>query len=281
LANCEKWSVVGTSYTKKVSTYGCYDSLGIVVGMKAVGTGIPENTYVSSIDADNYLTLNKDATSQSPGTIAYSHHNEIRYCTFDNFGTITPNGCIIENCVFQNLKTTAPISATNALVIDSTTSMNRIKSNTFINCNKAVKFTSAGVYDFTDMFFYGNAYDIENASGSDLTINVINSGNASTYINSAGGSITIKNKVTLTLTGIVSGSEVRIYSYGTTTELAGIEDSSTTLIYEYNYTSGTYVDVVVHNINYIYYRLEHYLLLSVNSTLPIQQEIDRFYNNPS
>jgi hypothetical protein len=85
---------------------------------------------------------------------------------------------------------------------------------------------------------------------------------------------------TLSLTGIKENSEVRIYHSGTTTELAGIENSTTTFDYEYVYSAGTYVDIVILHLDWDYYRIDNYLLPSTGATLPIAQITDRVYSNP-
>lgn len=253
----------------------------MVIGMLVTGTGIPSNTHIKSITNNSYFVIDNTATTKATGTsLVLSYNSEIRYTTFEDSGTIEANGCSIENCVFSNLRTTTPISATYALIIDSTAEAARIKNCTFINCNRAVKLTVAGSYVFDNLKFYGNVYDIENSSSGDVTISAINGSNVSTYINTGGGSVSISNPITLTLSGLVEDSEVRIFSHGTTTELDGVENSDTTFQYNYNYAAGTYVDIVVHNVDYIYYRINNYLLQSSSTNLPIQQQFDRVYRNP-
>ena len=85
---------------------------------------------------------------------------------------------------------------------------------------------------------------------------------------------------TLTLTGLVANSEVRIYTAGTTTELDGVENSGTTFAYQYEYVAATTVDIVVHKADYKHIRLEDFLLGSGDASLPIQQIFDRNYSNP-
>lgn len=85
--------------------------------------------------------------------------------------------------------------------------------------------------------------------------------------------------VTLTLTGLVSNSEVRIYTHGTTTELSGIENCSSTFSYEYVYESNTYVDIVILHPNYQYYKIDNLLLANSTSSIPVQQILDRVYEN--
>ena len=104
---------------------------------------------------------------------------------------------------------------------------------------------------------------------------------------------------TLTLTGIkadsatnISGgapsSEVRIYETGTTTELTGIENVIETVpggkvgtfSYQYAYPASTNVDIVIHHLDYKYYRINNYELGASNASLPIAQIPDRNYTNP-
>lgn len=87
---------------------------------------------------------------------------------------------------------------------------------------------------------------------------------------------------TLTLTNLQSGSEIRIYTSGTTNELAGIENSSTSYAYPYVW-EGTDIpiDIVIFNLQYqpVYYY--GYSLTNQNASLPVQQIYDRNYINPT
>ena len=179
-----------TNTTTTLTTTGDFDTSGIVIGMKVTGTNIPSNTYVSSIQSATSLTMDKAATgSGSSLTMTFTHNNEMRGCTFSNSGTVTTNGCVIDNCTFQDIKTGAPISATYALIIASSTEGNRITNSKFINCNRAIKISASGTYTFDNLTFSGNTYDIENAATSGtITVNAINGSNPGTYnyINTGG-----------------------------------------------------------------------------------------------
>jgi hypothetical protein len=86
---------------------------------------------------------------------------------------------------------------------------------------------------------------------------------------------------TLSLTGLIAGSEVRILSAGTATELGGVEESGTSFDFEYQFAEDTDVDIVVHSIGYEYLRITSYTLLEANASIPIQQRVDRNYRNPT
>lgn len=150
----------------------------------------------------------------------------------------------------------------------------------FIGNNRAIEITTSGTKDFVGISFASNTFDINNTSGSAVTVNVSGGGTAS-GVTSTGSSVTVQSAATLTLTGIVDGSEVRIYAAGTTTELYGIESKSAGVDPAYSYTSAQPVDIVVHSIAYQYWRLNNYSLPSSDATLPVSQVFDRNYNNPA
>jgi hypothetical protein len=80
-------------------------------------------------------------------------------------------------------------------------------------------------------------------------------------------------------------SEVEVYYENTTVsgeivEFDGTESCSSTFQYLYNYSAGTYVDIVVHHLDYQYLRMNNYELPSSDTSLPISQVIDRNYKNP-
>ena len=81
---------------------------------------------------------------------------------------------------------------------------------------------------------------------------------------------------TLTLTGLQSNTEVRVFDAGTTTEVAGVENSGTTFTANLDESS---VDIVLHAIGYEYQKIEGADTTS-NLTLPISQRFDRNYRNP-
>lgn len=129
----------------------------------------------------------------------FNSSSEIRYCTFTNFGDITPNGCVVDTCTFQNVKTGSPVSGTYALILNATSEADAIINCKFINCNRAIKITTAGTYNFNNLTFSGNTYDIENSSAGAVTIQTSNGANPTTYINTGGGSVSIQTSATLTM----------------------------------------------------------------------------------
>ena len=85
----------------------------------------------------------------------------------------------------------------------------------------------------------------------------------------------IERQKILTFTGLIEGSEVRVYSNDLSQELGGIEYSGTSLTVAIEDNSVTYV---IHHIEYEYIRLEN-VDTSADTTITIKQRFDRVYSN--
>jgi len=161
-----------------------------------------------------------------------------------------------------------------------------VNNCSFNNCSRAIEVdTAASGYVFSALTFTDCVYDVNNSTvGGTIVINPTNGSNVTTYINSgtpSGTTIINQPQITLTIEGAVNGSEIRIFVHGTTTELGGVEDSTGDFAYPYAYSPGTYVDIVVHHVDYQYYRYNNYLLSASNSSFPVSQIEDRVYDNPN
>ena len=86
---------------------------------------------------------------------------------------------------------------------------------------------------------------------------------------------------TLTLTGLQNPTEVRVFSAGTTTQAAGQENvTSGTFTWQFDpdaYPSG--VDIAIISLGYLNARLTSVALPLADVSIPIQQSIDRQYQN--
>lgn len=199
--------------------------------------------------------------------------------TFSNCDKVNPNGAEIKDCIFK--ETT---DADGALYVVSSSDMSKVKNCQFRNNSVAICLASsqADEYSFENLWFYDNTTDVYvKATSGTVVINVVGGGNLDpNKVVSDGATVVVNNVRRLTLSGLKTGSEVRIYDSSTGEELGGIESSGTSFIFEYNYQPNKYVDIVVHHLNYIYVRIYNYLLPDVDTTLPISQQIDRQYANP-
>lgn len=191
-------------------------------------------------------------------------------------GIVTQGGRSFSGCTFNAATGTTAIIASNVSTI---TDCNFISSGT----GYAIQgFASAGSYDVSSNTFTGygstgttNAALRVTATSGDITINAP----VGTTYNSAGANVTIvSGQRTLTLTGIVSGSDIVILLAGTTTELAnndGATNPVTSYGYTYSYSAGTFVDVCVYKQGYVPFTVRNYLLADSDGSLPINQVVDR------
>ena len=113
---------------------------------------------------------------------------------------------------------------------------------------------------------------VGNIKASSVTL--VNGARSAGIIDS-GGVITLPSRA-LTLTGLQPNTEIRVFQAGTTTEIAGIENSGTTFLDDTIAVNS--VDIVVHHVEYEHIRISG-ADTSSNLTLPIQQRFDRGYNN--
>ena len=124
--------------------------------------------------------------------------------------------------------------------------------------------------DDWDMVVDGCTY-----TGDITTTGTITLSNSGLIVGTATDSVGTTAVTTLNLTGLQANSEVRVFEAGTTTEVAGVENSGTTFTAN---ISASSVDIVIHNIAYEYQKIEG-ADTSANLTLPIQQRFDRSYQN--
>lgn len=83
----------------------------------------------------------------------------------------------------------------------------------------------------------------------------------------------------LTLTGLISGSDIVILDAGTSTERVNVDANSGTS-YTYEFSTGGNVDICMYKQGYIPYSLRNYTLPTSSSSLPVQQVADRNFYNP-
>jgi hypothetical protein len=244
-------------------------------------------------------------------------------CTFVNCGEITANGATIKNCLFQDMRTAAPMSAVYQIRVVTTTPT--LTANEYVNCATAIlwnrdantsgrldnsSFTSGGAghaielgsntpttIALTGLEFAGyggtpgsnptpssgstNAAIFNNA-GKTITINV-SGGTTPAVRNGAGATTVVNSTVAITITPLVTGSEVRAYLTGTSTESDGVESSSGSS-HVLSLPAGVAVDLVVLGpitgaTQYVPVRIEN-VSFSVAQNLNPGQRVDRNFNNP-
>lgn len=199
---------------------------------------------------------------------------EVIGCSFELCAQLIVDDCPISGCFFINTS-----DADAALLWNESID---ISDCSFIGntAGAGIEHPSAAgsPYTYTNLLFSGNTYDGLNTSGSNITVNLGGTSNAST--DEGANTITYVSSSTLTLTGLVTGSEVRIYTTGTTTELDG-EDAITGTTFSFSYSGTPSIDIRIHKIGYVYYSEINYTCSSLDVSRPIQQTEDLWYYDPA
>jgi len=235
---------------------------------------ISDNTFAN---LGNPITFGTDTAAQS---------HTVRRNVFNTCGQINPGVTIFENNSILN----STDSVTGALILNAGDATN-LSGISFQSggTGHAIYITATGTYTFTEFTYEGYGADgttdavIYNNSGGAVTVNV-SGGGTPTVRNGTGATTTINNTVTVTLTGMKDNTEVRVYTAGTTTEVAGIEDAVTGTAdnrsFSFSSSGGANLDIRVFNILFEPADILGYIVPALDSSLPIQQRADRTYDNP-
>jgi hypothetical protein len=210
-------------------------------------------------------------------TAAQSH--TVTNNVFQGCGQIDPGKVIFQD----NTIASSTAGATGALLIDADGTSN-IEDISFISSGTghAVYITSPGSYTLRGFRFSGYGANnttnaaIYNNSGGLVTLTMIDSDTA-TVRNGTGATTEFTlTPYTLTLTGLIPNTEIVVLEHDTQTVLDRIENSGTTFAFDYFYPTGYNIDIVIHNVEYVYIKLKNLSLPENNSSLPIQQVRDRW-----
>ena len=146
-----------------------------------------------------------------------------------------------------------------------------VVSFTDVSCDGAIDFDTAGTYSFAG----GELGYFTNSSGGNIVINVASDVRYDNY--NEEDSITIAQATrSLTLTGLVTGTEVRVFDSTTLEALGGVEDSDLSGTFTMPISANS-VNIVVHHLEYEWLSLPSVDTSSSKSIL-IQQRFDRGYS---
>jgi hypothetical protein len=101
-----------------------------------VATGLVPAIWTLAANAANTICKLYGSTLSQMLSGAFNAATEIRSCTFQSCGTLTPGGALIDSCTFLDLATIAPISAIYQVSI--TNAATKLTNCTLINCQKGV-----------------------------------------------------------------------------------------------------------------------------------------------
>ena len=94
----------------------------------------------------------------------------------------------------------------------------------------------------------------------------------------------VVSSTTVTFTGMKDNTEVRVYKSSDGSVVDGIEDvtdgTSNNRSFSWSAAPSLSVDYVIHNVEYETIRVNGYVVPGAATSLPIQQRIDRNYENP-
>jgi len=234
----------------------------------------------------------------SGGIAIYGAASEVMGCTFAQCGLITFENATVSETLFVQ---TQEVGLTNSTMSDCR----------FINPGGSIALSASnGVSQLSNCIFTssGTGHAIELTSGTSHTFNNItfnnyatsngSTGNEAVFVNIASGNVTINSdsalsyrtagatvtviagQKTLTVSGVVSGSDIVILSAGTSSVLEsndGATNPVTSFDYSYTYSAGTYVDIAVYKAGYVPYIVRNYLLPANGGSVQTAQVLDRNY----
>jgi len=213
-------------------------------------------------------------TLQSPATLTGT--------TLINCSKLTQNGATL-----SGITVLAANTADDVAFIDSDDPSLISDSKFTFSDGHAIRITATGTYSFVGNTFSGYGADastdaaIYNDSGGLVTLNISGGGGTPTVKNGSGASTVVNSTVSVTVTPLATGSEVRAYRVSDGVELDGTE-SSTGSSHVLSLPSGTAVTIVVLNYNppKVPRRIENVSFAADQNLNPFQID-DLNFSNPS
>lgn len=296
--------------TKEIGYHAADNAVGISYAGK-LGDVVKHTNSVITSPTSYYWEINAAATSAATWDFAglvvvnavVTLRNVMTFTemAFSACGSITATGCTLTNSKISRAPAaSASFVATSgtfsklAVNLASLTAGNHwwtgANPTLFSDCafigggGHAIRITTSGTYAFVGNTFSGFGIDgstgaaILNESGGLVTINVSGGGSTPTVTNVGVATTTVNNSKVLTLTGLVTGSDVVIKTSNTNTELVDVDANvGSTYAYSYTFAAGTYVDVKIMLPGYVPFTVYNYLLGATDASLPIAQTLDRAY----
>lgn len=219
------------------------------------------------------------------------------YCTTTGTGKFTSAGNLYLPTVGDTAEWTWPHTIlghtriANAAVVctGGSTVSTRMKFNYAIDTGSGFGAWSADYTNLTtlgtDLYNLGTFTTVKlklriTCTSTDLTNNTINTFYLTTVTDATSRQAQYPlDTLTLTLNGLVAGSDIVILAAGTTTERVNV-DANPGTSYAYSYEASEAVDICIYKAGYIPFTIRNYTLATSDASLPIAQVADRNYNNP-
>jgi hypothetical protein len=202
---------------------------------------------------------------------------EIIGCSFEACGQVDPGSAEVSGCFFINTSDVDAALLWNESIQISDCSFIGNTTGAGIEHPSA---NSAAEYDYDNLLFSGNTYDVLNSSGTAITVNKLPSSNPTSY---EGTLVTFTASFTHTLTNIAEGSEVTyVENDSAQTVLHHVESVGSDGESVYTHPGGETVDILIFHLDYLpeVSNIIGLTLPNANVTLQIQQFDDPNYLNP-
>jgi hypothetical protein len=225
-------------------------------------------------------TLDFSGTTVVNATVTLRSTVGLTSVNFISCPTFTLNSAVLTDCRFKSTKVSADSPADAADII----------RGTFISggTGHAIEIGgSAADFSLNGCQFSGYAASNGSTGNEAIYINIasgsmtisITGGGSTPSIRTAGATVTVVNARNLTLSPIVSGSDVVIYAAGTTTVIESSQDiAGTSYVYDYPASeAGNLIDIGVFKAGYVPFYIRAYTKSNADASVPISQVVDRFY----
>ena len=238
-----------------INLYGCSFQHGGTFDLDSSAVSCISDLYIDCVQANV-----QDSQQLKCSVINAATADGAAFMVTDNFGDIV-------RCSFE-------FSDGHAIEITSVAvSPQNNKGNSFTGYTNTADSTDAAIY-------------LSAAGNPNLTIDSSDGSNLQTasWRTLGTGTVTINNNIAVTFTGLEDNTEVRVYRTSDDVELAGIENATDGVAGNRSFTASIAASVdtyyMIHNIDYVTIRVEDFLWPSSDTTLPVQQQFDRVYENP-
>ena len=243
---------------------------------------------------DNATLVFTGCSFADMGTFIFNdgtNSNTFTSTTWRRCGRITTGGASLTGCIVDDTN-----DATIAVTTSSPANAAKISNTEFISggigngleiTGTAANITLSGI----DFINYSTTVDADkaifvNIATGAMTINIAGGSGvtASSHVRTAGTVITVSADVTITFTGMKDNTEVRVYKTSDGSEIAGIENATAGTTNNRSFTwsapATTGVYYVLHNFSasapdYETIRVEGYIIPATDTSIAIQQRIDR------
>lgn len=275
------------------------------ISISGVETSITGSAPVSQGDYEEIdsPTVSMDScTFTDLGTFSFNtatNPSTLTSCTFRRCGTISPNGATITGGTLAVRNGGVGISIATPAEITNVSGMTIQPASTTDTGSVAIQYSGTTDITLTGHTFSGldgtnSRYAFEYTGGG--TVNITPSAGCNItqamVLNTSGTATVVAPALTLDITNLRAGSEVRIFRQSDLVEVGtGIETVSVTdgtfsdgsTKYKATFThsqGGTAVYVVVHALGYVNARIDYTLPTTDGQSLLVSQVLDRVYSNP-